>query len=807
MSKIFISFITLKFKNLDYEEQYAKTLTEKLNIKNIIYCLIIISVLFIFDLIYWEMDKQDDLGYKMTKISTLIHTLIVFVLLILTVSFPKAAIIQRIIIYINFILLIFFEVNIRYFFVIILKTDPIIISMIILIQYLFILTFYYNKMLDFFIGSLLLFAKAIIYYCFYSTVFPLSIHYRFGIYQLMNIIICSVSFFYVYECRKSFYYYKVAETSRLWYHNILENMNTGFLSLSNTKVAYVNKSLMNLFDLVKSEVPDEYAEVREKEDDDVCRRDLIYSIIDEIFKNTKLEEDDNDFGFGLEKMKKYLKLNSRNTFINLGICSLVGSRINPIQFQIHGRYYTSHSSKGLKENFDFLFNDISGIKLNEQINAEFKYKSMFLSKVAHEFKNPILCIADLAEQVKENLEACNDLKDISNEIKKIHEILAGIKSMSDYLLILIKDMDYFSMKTNTNRKLSIDNDVINVRNFLSFIEDITKILIKKFNKENSICFEIQYNYLPKEIISDEIKLKQILINLLSNGIKYTLHGKVILDLLFFNDNELQIKVIDTGKGIHEEKVKNLFQPFIEQNREFNYISAGLGLNIVKDIVGLLGSNIVYEPNKPEGSIFRFTVKVEVINNIQSNIRSSESNEIDVFEEDTIVLEFNPIIPRLNDSLNDIPERQNNSPISDNLEEVNPLNEKIIIVVDDEIMTRKSTIRLINDFCKAKGIAIRILECSDGIECLWYYYQNILKGEKIALILSDETMMIMNGLYSANILSELCKLRGLPRVPFFIVTAYESLQHSTESVVQIFSKPLTKKNLQKAFVHSSILQNN
>jgi signal transduction histidine kinase/CheY-like chemotaxis protein len=752
------------------------------------------------------MNNYNDMAFKMTKISTLCYTIVVCALLVLTLSFPNVILVQRVIIYINFILLIFFEVNTRYFFVIILKSDPIIISMIILIQYLFILTFYFNKMIDFFEGSLLFLTKAIIYYCVYNAFFDISIHFRFGVYQIMNCIICTVSYFYVKEHRKSFYYCKVAETSRLWYHNILENMNTGFLSLSKTKIVYINKSLMSLFDTIKEEILSEYDGLIVVKKSELMKRDLIFSVIDEIFKNTKQD------GIGiepanlnLESVKKYLKINSQNTFINLGICSIVGSKIKSIHFQIHGRYYTSHSLNGTKENFDFIFNDISRIKKNEQINTEFKYKSMFLSKVAHEFKNPILCITDLAEQVKENLEGFFSYNDVSKEVlKKTREILASIKSMSDYMLILIKDMDYFSMKTNTNRKFSIDNDVINVKKFLSFVQDITNVLIKKFNKENSISFEIRYNYLPKEIISDEIKLKQTLINLLSNGVKYTLHGKVILDLLFL-DNELQIKVIDTGKGINQEMAKDLFQPFIEQNKDFNYIGAGLGLNIVKDIVSLFGSNIIYEPNIPEGSIFKFTIKVEVVNNIQSNRLSSNNNNLNNSETDTVIFDYYPVMGQNLENELQV-EGQYSSLAINNVNEVNPLNEKIIIVVDDEVMTRKATVRLINTFCTANGIRITILECSDGIECLWHYYQSMLKGEKISLVFSDETMAFMNGLYSANILSELCKLRGLPKIPFFLVTAYESLQdfQMSSAIVDIFSKPLNKKTLQKAFVYSSIL---
>jgi signal transduction histidine kinase len=808
MSKIFLSLITLKFANPDIEKQYINTLTNRLKTKNIIYCLIIILLLIVFNILYW-IQTTDEAVYYAFKIISLCHSGIMIVLLILTISFPKNIQMQKIIIYLTFYLLLPVEVSVRYYFTFVLNSDLIIICMIYLIQYLFILTFYFTKMIDFMDGALLLLAKAITYYALYSSFFPLNIHFRFGVNNILLIFICSVSYFYVYEHRKSFYYYKIAETSRLWYQNVLENMNSGFISICESNVSYINKSLMNFLDLIKDDVIDEFNENNNELilstrmfTNEAFQRDFIFSVIDEMFKNIK--NDNFQEAMNVEVIKKYLKANSKETFINLGTCPLVGSKINSIQFEIHGRYYISDSLGGIKENFDFIFNDITRIKMTEQINAEFKYKSMFLSKVAHEFKNPILFITELTEQVKENLEMLKASNNESKEvIGKTNDILTSIKSMSDYLLILIKDMDYFSIKTNTEKKFKIDNDVIDVHSFLNFITNVTNILIKKFHKQDNLKFLIKQNNLPKLISSDEIKLKQILINLLSNAVKYTLHGNITLDISY-NDNQLFISVEDTGRGISEEKIQNLYKPFSEQNKEFNFIGAGLGLSIVKDLVTLFGSQIYYEPNSPEGSIFKFSINLEPTNDFADSAGTLNPQNIIMqldlakSEVKTIEIEYFPAIGIDNF---DLPGQLSDS--FEDFREINQTDAKIILVVDDEVVTRKSTVRFVKNYCISKGINVRVMEAADGVECLWLYYQSLNKGERITLILSDETMVFMNGLYSANVLHELCNLRGFTRIPFYIVTAYESLEQGV-FVNGVFSKPLNKRNLENALINSGLL---
>lgn len=131
------------------------------------------------------------------------------------------------------------------------------------------------------------------------------------------------------------------------------------------------------------------------------------------------------------------------------------------------------------------------------------------------------------------------------------------------------------------------------------------------------------------------------------------------------------------------------------------------------------------------------------------------------------------------------------------------NDLNVILVDDEHFTRKSTLRLINNFCKSKNLNINIVEVEDGISCLYNWYEHLKKGLEFSFILSDECMNYMNGSFCAKILGEIQKTKNIKPTPFYIVTAFENL-NSTNFMDQhlingVFTKPLNFNNLEKIII--------
>jgi response regulator RpfG family c-di-GMP phosphodiesterase len=120
-----------------------------------------------------------------------------------------------------------------------------------------------------------------------------------------------------------------------------------------------------------------------------------------------------------------------------------------------------------------------------------------------------------------------------------------------------------------------------------------------------------------------------------------------------------------------------------------------------------------------------------------------------------------------------------------------------IVADDEIFTRKSTIKVLQRIAKKMNFGINLIEAEDGIECIYKFYEAIKKGIKINAIISDEMMVNMNGTLAAEILFKIKNL-NLETVRFYLLTAYPDVQ--SQYVNKIYSKPLND------FVAKKILLN-
>jgi signal transduction histidine kinase len=813
MSKIFHSLFTLTYNNKDIEASYQKILSKNLRRRNIIYILLTLAMLIISTILFWLFDDSSQNLYFFKILSLTVSGTLIIILIILLIY--KNSKITKIISYINFYLLLYQEILLKSYFLYI-EADVTIVGLLMCLLYLYILTWYYTCTIDFLPGCLITFAKCLSYYIIMGPIIPLKFHFRIALIEITMIKVCMFSYFYVYEKRKSFYYYKIAETHRHWYHSVLENMKTGFISLTRDgDVMYINKSLQKHLDNILSK-ENTNVETQSILNDSVLNQNTL----DALFKYQQFvsEYEMPDLnGSAFEKVKEFLKATSFENYVLIGTNSIHNENVN-LHFEVCGRYCVDRHQDCIKESFEFIFNDITLVKSNEEINAEFKFKSMFLAKVAHEFKNPILCVTELVNQIEEKLEPVlsNNLVDLIYKldlIKDVWQILNNIKSMNDYLLILIKDMDYFSIKnSHIKKEISLDKEKVYINALINFLKNITIILLKKFDKENSIRFSIDTISLPEEIYTDEIKLKQILINLLSNAVKYTMNGSITL-VFEYKFGKINFEVIDTGRGISPSQKLFLFKPYIEQNKDYNHIGAGLGLSIVKELVELLGDEIKYEPNQPEGS--RFSFSINVTGNSSNVISSRDIHEEgmpsidhnDSYNKETVILDY--YYPSLIDNQEPLQVNSKSSIASSSLEmsSIQYVQKQYnVLITDDEAITRKSTIRLIKNFSNAYSINVNFIEANDGIECLYKYYKCLRSGNRICFIISDQYMDYMNGATSAKAIYDIMKSKNFTHVPFFLVTAYESFMSEENSGIDgIYTKPLTKKNLEDIFFKTNLLE--
>jgi len=228
-------------------------------------------------------------------------------------------------------------------------------------------------------------------------------------------------------------------------------------------------------------------------------------------------------------------------------------------------------------------------------------RDRFLSEVSHELKSPLNAMIGLVGimSADESLdpEYQDYLKHISQSCRDmlyiIEDVLGGARFESDWV--------------SFKKELFLLNDV------LRFVDSIGRLLIARDNKDISLISRVPGG-LYISLCSDPYRLKQILINLISNAIKYTDSGFVEFGILITQKNELKFYVRDSGIGIPESKQNEIFTPYYRTTggRATGAEGTGLGLSITSSLTESLGGKLEIESVPGEGSCFSFSVPGDTI---------------------------------------------------------------------------------------------------------------------------------------------------------------------------------------------------
>ncbi len=244
---------------------------------------------------------------------------------------------------------------------------------------------------------------------------------------------------------------------------------------------------------------------------------------------------------------------------------------------------------------------------NEELMKSSNMKSDFLANMSHEIRTPMNAIIGMAEMA---------LREELPPMAK--EYVGQIKTSGQTLLTIINDILDFS-------KIESGMMTINEAEYepMSVVNDVANIIMTRIgNRELELTVDVDPN-LPHELYGDNIRIKQIMINLANNAIKFTKMGNVHLQVDFRRTGEdmldLYIAVSDTGSGIKESDMEKLFQSFqqLDSKRNRNIEGTGLGLAICKQLVSLMNGSIHVESEYGEGSTFSFVVPQKIINSIPS----------------------------------------------------------------------------------------------------------------------------------------------------------------------------------------------
>eukprot|EP00347_Sterkiella_histriomuscorum_P005606 403355955 len=254
-------------------------------------------------------------------------------------------------------------------------------------------------------------------------------------------------------------------------------------------------------------------------------------------------------------------------------------------------------------------------------------KTIAFASAAHEFRNPLNAIISSLE-----------LLDPYVKNERAEKFLKTAKISSNLMLYLMNDILDFS-------QIEAKNFILNIQqtNIQDCLEEIINILEFKAKTKNiGLSYQVKGQNVPKEIFTDLNRIKQILINLVSNGIKYTLEGSVQIIVKFDKENNfILFNVKDTGVGISIKQHAKLFSAFtkIMKNRDLNREGCGLGLQVSKNLANAMGGNIEFKSQVGKGSLFVlslpiFKTKEELLLALQIQQGQRSSSQTPQIQEDS-----------------------------------------------------------------------------------------------------------------------------------------------------------------------------
>ena len=405
-------------------------------------------------------------------------------------------------------------------------------------------------------------------------------------------------------------------------------------------------------------------------------------------------------------------------------------------------------------------------KKSEDLELTTRYKSEFLANMSHELRTPLNSILLLSRLLSENNDANMNAEQI--------EFANVIQSSGNGLLGLIDEiLDLSKIEAG---KMELENTDILVNDIATNLHNLFYLLAK----EKNIEFKINSTQAPLFIKSDQLRLEQILKNLISNAIKFTKEGSVTLEIVKQSNfiNKIQFIVKDTGIGIPLNKQPLIFEAFqqADGSTKRKYGGTGLGLSISRELAKLLGGEITLQSEINSGSTFILTIPL-VPNSYHSYAQITEE-ELNIEEQD-YENNLNKIQNQEKYLSTIIPE-----PIPDDKGTISE-NDKVILIVEDDVNFAKSLL----EFTRARGYKGVVSVRGD-------FALNLALNFKPLGILLDIQLPVKSGW---EVMEELKANPLTKHIPVHIMSSHKMKHESLmKGAVNFLDKPVAFEKLPEIF---------
>ncbi|MEL1253485.1 response regulator [Flavobacterium sp. DGU38] len=352
------------------------------------------------------------------------------------------------------------------------------------------------------------------------------------------------------------------------------------------------------------------------------------------------------------------------------------------------------------------------LKAKEIAEEASQMKTHFISTISHELRTPLYGVVGITNII------ADEHKELSDS-----QYLSSLKFSARYLLSLVNDI--LQINKIEEKRVVLENSVFDIFEEINMIKNSLSFLAQKNNNQFFVHIDPD---IPQYLIGDKLRLGQILMNLVSNALKFTKNGQVeiIADLVKTEDNHhfVEFQVKDNGIGITAADQDKVFEKFVQVGRkEQDYQGTGLGLSIVKKLLELFGSTIYLQSEIGKGTTFTFIVSFEY---------NSEKNKTTIDEID-FDLESGYLCK--------------------------------VLIVDDNIINQLVTRKIIEKNNYICSVA------NDGFTAI-----ELLQQEEFDMVLMDINMPVMNGFETTR------KLRANGIVtPVIALTAFDKDEIAEEAL--------------------------